>query len=725
MLVALGVGQTALRGLETASLDLRFRLRGERAPGGAAAVILVDDASLAALGRWPLSRHVFAKAADQIDRAGAKVIVFDFLFAEPEEPVPAALASAARAAAASLAPERDSALRAALQKLSADDPDGDFAAVMAQSGKVLLPMAFAFAGPAGTEPDSLAASAYGRLENSPLRPSFPLNPVAVVLPIARLASAAAGLGHVNLAYDRDGAPRYDYLALPYAGDFFPSLAVAAAARFLGVPWREVGLALGSGVDIGPVAVPTDRAMRLLINYRGPRGTFPIFSFADLLAGKIPAQALKGRIVLVGASFIGNSDANAQPFGSTEMPGIERMANIIDTILARDFITETPPPWVGIVLAAVLMLAAATGGAMAWLPTRAAILAGIVAIAAWFAAAQAAFVHGLWLPLVAPEAALAAAVVAVLLLRYWVVDRDGRVIKAAFRHYLAPDLVNVLAAHPERLKLGGETRRMTMMFCDVRGFTTISEQFKTNPAGLTALINRFLTPMTDIIMARRGTIDKYMGDCIMAFWNAPLGDAEHADHACASALAMMAELHRLNAALAAEAQSERRPFHELHIGIGINTGDCVVGNMGSDQRFDYSVLGDAVNLASRLEGQSKTYGVAIIIGEATRAAAPAWAALELDLIAVKGKEEAVRIYALMGAVETARLPSFAALEQRHGILLSAYRAQDWARARDALGPCRDCEPGLRPLYDLYDERIDYFSANPPGRDWDGVFRATSK
>ncbi len=725
MLVGFALGETALRGLETASLDLRFRLRGARPPGAEAAVILVDDRSLAALGRWPLSRRLFADAIATIDRAGAKVIVFDLLFTEPEAPVPAALQSAARTAIATLPPERDPALHQALQQLAGDDPDGDLAAAMAASGKVLLPLAFAFAGPAGPEPDSLAASAYARLEKSPLRPGFPLNPVAAVLPIAKLAAAAQGLGHVNLAYDRDGMPRYDYLALPYAGDFFPSLAVAAAARYLGVPWREVGLALGRGVDIGPLTVPTDRAMRLLINYRGPRDTFPIYSFVDLLAGKVPAQALKDRIVLVGASFIGNSDTNATPFGSAQMPGTERLANIIDTILARNFIAEDPPPWPGIVFAAVLMLAAATGGAMARLPTRAAILAGIVPVAAWFALAQAAFLRGLWLPLVTPEAALAAAVVSMLLFRYWVVDRDGRAVKAAFRHYLAPDLVNVLAAHPERLKLGGETRRMTMMFCDVRGFTAISEQFKANPQGLTALINRFLTPMTDIIMARRGTIDKYMGDCIMAFWNAPLGDAEHADHACDSALAMMRALERLNAALKAEAERAGAPFHELHIGIGLNTGDCVVGNMGSDQRFDYSVLGDAVNLASRLEGQSKTYGVAIILGETTRAAAPDWAALELDLIAVKGKQEAVRIYALLGDAATARSAAFAALVERHGALLAAYRAQDWARASEALHACRDSDARLGPLYDLYDERIAYFTANPPGPDWDGVFQATSK
>ena len=287
------------------------------------------------------------------------------------------------------------------------------------------------------------------------------------------------------------------------------------------------------------------------------------------------------------------------------------------------------------------------------------------------------------------------------------------------------MVNVLAAHPERLQLGGELREMTFLFCDVRGFTSISEQFKANPQGLTHLINRFLTPMTDIIMAERGTIDKYMGDCIMAFWNAPLEDADHADHACASALAMVRELEGVNARLAAEAAAEKRPFYPLKIGVGLNSGECVVGNMGSDQRFDYSVLGDAVNLASRLEGQSKTYGVDIVMGETTRRKAPSWAALELDLIAVKGKKEAVRIFALLGDGTTAQAPEFRALVERHDAMLAAYRAQDWARARVALGESARLGTRLAHLYELYEERISHYVAHPPDRDWDGVFIATSK
>jgi adenylate cyclase len=345
---------------------------------------------------------------------------------------------------------------------------------------------------------------------------------------------------------------------------------------------------------------------------------------------------------------------------------------------------------------------------------------------WSGGTGAAFNHALWLPVVNPMIALGVASFATLLFRYGFVDRQRRRIQAAFRHYLSPALVNQLAANPHRLQLGGENRTITVMFSDIRGFTAISEQFKANPKALSRLINRgFLTPMTRLIMARDGTIDKYIGDCIMAMWNAPLDDPEHANHACDSALAMRRELDRINRDLAAEARAESHAFQPLQIGVGINSGECVVGNMGSEERFAYTAMGDAVNLASRLDGQSKAYRVGIVVGEATRQAAPAWAALELDLIAVRGKQEAVRIYALLGDAELAASAPFLAHARRHEEMLSRYRARDWLGAREALAECRDFNEELGGVYALYAERIAYFMANPPNPDWNGVFAAETK
>jgi adenylate cyclase len=718
---------TGLRILETGSLDLRFRIRGHQPPGNDVAVVLVDDRSLAALGRWPLNRHLFADAIRAVRRAGARLVIFDLLFAEPEQSLPPDLQATARAAAARLPAGQDEALRAALDRLLNDDPDGDLAGAIRDAGNVMLPFAFAFSGAVEKEPPSyLSDQAYQQFDKSPVVPVFPLEPKSVVTPAAPLGEAAAGLGHVNISYDRDGAPRYDYLALPFNGDFLPSLPVRAAAAYLGVPWDAVGLALGAGVRIGGLFVPTDAAMRLLVNYRGPRGTIPTYSFVDLLQNRVPEGRLAGRVVLIGASFIGIADTNPAPFDNTPMPGTERMANIIGSLIDGDFIRENPPPWPLLTIAAVVFLAVASGAAIALTPTRIAVLAAAAPLIVWAVGTQLAFDRGLWLPLMNPLIALAAASLSVLLFRYGFVDLERRRVHAAFRHYLAPELVNQLAANARQLRLGGETRAISVMFSDIRGFTSISESFKSDPEGLSRLISRgFLSPMTKLIMARRGTIDKYMGDCIMAFWNAPLDDADHADHACASALAMLRALDRINDELAQEAAVEGRVFHPLHIGVGVNTGECVVGNMGSDERFAYTAMGDAVNLASRLEGQTKTYHVGIIIGEATRDAAPSWAALELDLIAVKGKAEAVRIYALLGDAELAQSAEFTAKAQRHARMLTSYRAQEWSHALAALAECRAADPAFTELYALYAERIDHFLDNPPGEDWDGVFLAETK
>ncbi|HVH82069.1 MAG TPA: adenylate/guanylate cyclase domain-containing protein, partial [Stellaceae bacterium] len=521
-------------------------------------------------------------------------------------------------------------------------------------------------------------------------------------------------------------PRYDYLALPFNGDFLPSMAVRAAAAYLDVRWDDVGLALGAAVRIGHRVVPTDAAMRLLVNYRGPRGTIPTYSFVDLLDRKIPAEKLAGRVVLIGASFIGTADTNPAPFDNTPVPGTERLANIVDSLITGDFIREQPAPWPLLTIGIALVLAALTGAVTSLTPTRVAVIAAAAPLVLWAFGAQVAFNHGLWLTMVNPLIALAAGSLSVLSYRYGFVDLQRRRVQAAFRHYLAPDLVNQLAANPQRLRLGGETRMISIMFSDIRGFTSISETFKSNPEGLSRLINRgFLTPMTKLIMARRGTIDKYMGDCIMAFWNAPLDDIDHADHACASALAMMHELDRINVELEREAVAEGRGFQPIHIGVGINTGECVVGNMGSDERFAYTAMGDAVNLASRLEGQTKTYGVGIILGEATRAAAPGWAALELDQIAVKGKREAVRIYALLGDASLAQSPDFLGHIARHERMLHCYRAQDWNGARAAMAECVRSPVNLAGFYDLYTDRMAFFEANPPGPDWDGVFVSETK
>ena len=295
------------------------------------------------------------------------------------------------------------------------------------------------------------------------------------------------------------------------------------------------------------------------------------------------------------------------------------------------------------------------------------------------------------------------------------------IKKQFGTYLSPAMVMILQKNPELLKLGGETKKLSILFADIRGFTPISEQYKTDPQGLTSLINRFLTPMTDYIMSKDGTIDKYMGDCIMAFWNAPVNVKGHEVKAVESALGMVHRLKELNDELESEG------LMPIKIGIGINTGEVVVGNMGSNNRFDYSILGDAANLASRLEGQSKGYGVTIILGEETaHAVEEELYCVELDKIAVKGKEDAIRIFTVLGRTDWVfHNTNWYALDQQHDKFLQFYRGQKWTFAEKWANDLRDAWPDMEDYYTIMLNRIEKYKENAPGEDWDGVYRAETK
>ncbi|MEA2780759.1 MAG: adenylate cyclase, partial [Rhodospirillaceae bacterium] len=307
-----------------------------------------------------------------------------------------------------------------------------------------------------------------------------------------------------------------------------------------------------------------------------------------------------------------------------------------------------------------------------------------------------------------------------LLGYLRTEDEKRFVRTAFSQYMSPVLVEEVTRNRKRLQLGGEMRELTVMFSDIQGFTRIAETL--DPQALTRLINGILTPLTSAIQEVRGTIDKYIGDCIMAFWNAPLDDADHAQHALRAALAMKKALAKVNAELAAEAARAGRQPLEVAIGIGINTGRCSVGNMGSVQRFDYTALGDTVNLASRLEGLTRGYGVGVIVGEDTAAKAGDMPLIEIDRVQVKGRARPLAIYTLVGEARDGAFEQLAATQAK---LLAAYRGRDWERASAALAACRGLAPELGQLHDLYARRIAEFIEAPPPGEWDGVYVATSK
>jgi adenylate cyclase len=303
------------------------------------------------------------------------------------------------------------------------------------------------------------------------------------------------------------------------------------------------------------------------------------------------------------------------------------------------------------------------------------------------------------------------------------QKQRRQIRSAFGQYLSPALVTELTQSPERLVLGGEQREMTFMFSDVRGFTAISESYKHDPQGLTTLMNRFLTPLTNAILDHKGTIDKYMGDAIMAFWNAPLNDKSHQVNACRAALDMLDRLALLNQTLESEAAADGREFLPLRIGVGLNTGDCVVGNLGSAVHFDYSVLGDSVNVASRLENQSKVYGFPIIAGTSTALAAKdAVAVIEIDYVVVKGKTEPEAVYAVVGAKDIEATDQFKTGSQLVARIVAAFRAREWDEALRLIesGRCQEALALPKGFFDLYVERIQEFRSNPPPDDWNGAY-----
>ena len=729
-----------LRILEGQALDLRFQLRGSIAPAGDILIVQIDDRSIAEIGRWPWTRTRFAEAVDWLTTAGARVIAFDLLFTEPQDTVAIDSLKAVRRALADLdgtAPSEHEAaitsLREQVQAVSRDlDPDGTLQDAVAAAGNVVLPFSFLFY--ANDDPARRRARAPSRavaswsypkaLSPGDPRPRLSLRPDNLLPPVNRIAKRAASGGHVNVGREADGTTRYEYPVLEYQGRLYPSLAVQAARMALGIEPDEVEVVFGEGIRLGQVWVPTDSSTRAVVNFYGPNRTIPIHSFIDVINGKVEPEVFRDKIVLIGANALAIKDEFVTPF-SPNLTGTERLAVIVDNVLRERFVIRQDLYWLidaatAIAGGVILGLAAAHIAAYAF--SFFAVGLGLAVVAG----NQAMFaLEDVWLNLTLPLASLLVSYSALTIYRYLVQERSAREIRAAFSHYIHPDLVRKLAAHPEQLVLGGEMRRMSFLFADVRGFTTIAEHFKSDPQGLTSLINRFLTPMTDTIMARGGTIDKYIGDCIMAFWNAPLDDHEHPRHACEAALAMISQLGTLNATLEREAHESGNSHHPIRIGVGLNTGECCVGNMGSQQRFDYSVLGDSVNLAARLEAQSKVYGVDIVIGPETQAEVPDLAAFELDRVAVKGRSEAAAIHGLIGDREIAAGPAFQAFRTVHNAMLVAYRSRDWPLAERLIGECRTFDYGPDHFYDIYRDRIAAHREAPPPPEWDGTFVAVAK
>ncbi len=656
------------RGLDVPLLDqielktYDMRLRGlENPPPAHVTIAAIDEQSLARLGRWPWSRTTFAALAERLDQLGARVIAFDLFFSERESP--RADAQFARAISATKKVVLGSVFVDRQEEVRYLGP-----AALAAARKAIVPQAIAEA-----EATSLMKEPHGVLVNIP-----------------ELQSGAAYVGHIDYLPDADGVLRRAPLIRRFDGRYFPAFDVQVARAFRGseAPALDIAPYGIAGLRLGERTIPLDEDGRLLVRHRRP-GSFATVPIVDILEGRADTALLRGRVVLIGNTATGIGDARVTPYGAT-LPGVEVRASIIESLLQGDALQR--PEWmmlldaaamivIGALLVALLPRLGVTGGGL----LAAGVLGGYLLMAVYFFRSE-----GLWLNLVYPSLLVALLFASATLVHYFFTFSEKRYLKVAFQHYVPPAVVDDLVADSGRLSLGGEKRELTVLFSDIRGFTTLSEAMA--PEELVKLMNEYFTVMTGKVFEHRGSLDKYIGDAIMAVFGAPLAEPRHAAAACRSALDMLRSLQGLRQSWQA------RGIPAIDIGVGINTGPMIVGNMGSEARFNYTVVGDAVNLASRIEHLNKEYGTSILVSEYTYLPVKDEFPLarEVDRVRVRGRAQPVCLfelipegryaaldwldeyraaYALMRAGDSTRAAGlFAALHARVGDGVSAFHAR---------------------------------------------------
>jgi adenylate cyclase len=689
LLVLVLHGAGVFQALEWKSWDWRLRsLADPQSASEQIIILLVDQHSLdfyeqEGLG-WPWPRQLYAAAVQFCQTGGARALVFDVLFTE--------------------------------SSVYGLEDDLYFGMTLADAGNVALAAFF-------SAQESSAVDVAGEeilrrhalsLPGWPPKKALPRN--SVTLSVEEILSSAKTVGNVSFPPDDDGIFRRLPLICSYKDRLYPSLPLAVALQLLdgSLGWP------GSGdLSLGGHPIPLDDAGRLIINYHGGVGTYRSISMADVIQSQLQLEeglepqidpdALRDKIVMVGFSAPGLMDLRPTPFSSV-YPGVEVHATAIDNLLQGDFIAPAPR-WLTAVL--ILLIALLTALAVTW-PRRLGLMAaGVIAcLLLPIAAGVLAFRAGIWLPLVAPLSGAVVVFAAGSVLNYALEGRQKRFVKKVFQHYLSHQVIEQILKDPDRLRLGGQRRHMSVLFSDVAGFTSVAESL--SPEDLTELLNQYLSEMTDVIFQHGGTVDKYIGDAIVAFWNAPLDQPDHAVRACLAALDCQKRLQDLRE------QMRQKSGHELHMRIGLNTGPMVVGNMGSRDRFDYSILGDAVNLGARLEGACKQYGIWILMGEGTYAEAKDRLEVrEIDIIRVVGKKEPVRIYELLarqGQLDTERRKELARFQEG----LQLYRERKWTTA---LGVFKEIPED--PVARIYLERCQQYQISPPPEDWDGVWELTTK
>jgi len=665
-----------LQYLRVRAFDLYQVLRPSTLKERPAIIVDIDEESLRAYGQWPWPRTLIARLIDKLASHRVAAIGLDMILAEPDRNSPRRYAESM--------PDLPASVREVLQGLADNDAmlADAFRKVPVVAGIALL------AKDSGGEKHTLKRPPIALLGADP-RP-YLIGGAHPLINVPLLQDSASGTGVITYNPEFDGIVRRVPAVVRVGGEIYPALAielvrVATGGRTLVVKTGADGVEsiVFTGVDAPSVEVPTDRRGRIWVRF-SPSDPTRYVSARDVLGGRADPARLEGRLVLIGTSAVGLLDIKATPL-ERQMPGVEVHAQLIENILFQDHITR---PYYAdafelaatLVLSLVLIFILPRIGAFRTLMTGFAFI-GLLVGASWLFFIINHQLFDTTFPLLASFTMY----IALTFVNYMREEHQRQWVRGAFARYLSPDIVEQLSNHPERLHLGGEMRELTLLFTDIRGFTTISERL--NAEELTRFLNRFFTPLTAAILQHRGTVDKFIGDAIMAYWNAPLSLADHAERACRAALAMLVEVETFNRTNATSTMSSGQPWPPVKIGIGLNTGLCCVGNMGADQRFDYSAIGDPVNVASRLESETKAYGVSIIIGETTAQSVPHLAILEIGGIRVRGRAGESKVFGLLGDEKLAATPEFAALRVANEQYLRCIAAADATGALAAVADGR--------------------------------------
>ena len=694
-LVAFFLDPNFLRFMELKALDLRMVSRGPLPTSGQVVIATVDEKSLSEIGRWPWSRSMTAKLVDSLKEYGAKAVGFDIVFAEPEQ---------------STGPSAD----AILAKSVKDAKNVSLGYFFHTSMKDVEFLSEEYINASGS---LIAGSMYSMVRVKGHDGDYNLIKAHAPVPsIKEIAESGENSGYFNAFPDPDGVIRWSPLVIKFQDNFYYSLPIALLMQYLDYPMIVLNMAeFGvDGITLGDLRIPTDESGRLLINYLGPAKTFPHYSISDLIAGRISPDLVKDKIVVVGATATGIYDLRVTPF-SPVYPGVELHATVVENILQGNFLEQSA--WTTFIdICGIIVFGMIIGITIPRLKALQGILLVMVLLGGFVAGNTIIFAkYNTWLNMVYPVLTMMTIYLVITVYRYFTEEREKKKIRGAFQYYLTASVINELLKDPTKLKLGGDKKDLTVMFSDIRGFTTISE--KLTPEELVHLLNEYLTAMTDIVFKYEGLLDKYIGDAIMAVFGAPVDQPDHALRSCRTALEMMATLKGLQQKWAAEG----RPF--VDIGVGINSGDMVVGNMGSNMRFDYTVMGDNVNLSSRLEGINKEYGTHIVISEFTYEVVKEEVfCRELDAVRVKGKKLPVKIYELI--CERKDAAEHEEYIGRFHAGLAHYKAARWDEGIAAFQSVMEIRPDDPPAT-LYIQRCQDLKEHPPEGEWDGVFTMTRK